>query len=215
MQAIADTVAASSSRFPDWWRAPARSARWPGDQGNCRSDQSAGAQRRHRGRARRASRGVALRSSPTRCASLPNARARRRVRSAASCRASAADTESAVHGMQAAAPVIASGVTQANSAADPAGHRTAGAGHARENAGAVTGDAEQTRRIEDIVSNVDEVMKRFRTDRECDQAVAALGGRSRAGVERDVLDGAALQDRRAWPAPCNRRATAIGRRSSH
>ncbi|HNC51873.1 MAG TPA: bacteriohemerythrin [Accumulibacter sp.] len=69
------------------------------------------------------------------------------------------DTESAVEGMQAAAPVISSGVAQANSAADTL--------HAIEQQAQDTlrkmqalsqATREQTRRIQDIVNNVDSVM---------------------------------------------------------
>ncbi|MEF8701560.1 MAG: bacteriohemerythrin [Candidatus Accumulibacter sp. UW26] len=70
------------------------------------------------------------------------------------------DTENAVHGMQAAAPVIASGVTQANSAAATLQAIEQQAQDSLEKMQALSrATQEQTRRIEDIVSNVDEVMK--------------------------------------------------------
>jgi methyl-accepting chemotaxis protein len=70
------------------------------------------------------------------------------------------DTESAVEGMQAAAPVIASGVTQANSAADTLHAIEEQAQDTLQKMQALSqATRDQTRRIEDIVSNVDEVMK--------------------------------------------------------
>jgi methyl-accepting chemotaxis protein len=121
------------------------------------------------------------------------------------------DTENAVDGMQAAAPVIASGVTQANSAAATLQAIEQQAQDSLEKMQALSrATQEQTRRIEDIVSNVDEVMKASGQTENVIRTVAALGGRPRAGVERHVLDGPALQDR--WIRPANRgRATAIGR----
>jgi methyl-accepting chemotaxis protein len=69
------------------------------------------------------------------------------------------DTESAVEGMQAAAPVIASGVTQANSAADTLHAIEEQAQDTLQKMQALSqATREQTQRIEDIVSNVDEVM---------------------------------------------------------
>lgn len=69
------------------------------------------------------------------------------------------DTESAVEGMQAAAPVIASGVTQANSAADTLYAIEEQAQDTLQKMKALSqATREQTQRIEDIVSNVDEVM---------------------------------------------------------
>ncbi len=69
------------------------------------------------------------------------------------------DTESAVEGMQAAAPVIASGVMQANSAADTLHAIEEQAQDTLQKMQALSqATRDQTRRIEDIVSNVDEVM---------------------------------------------------------
>ncbi|MCM8625227.1 bacteriohemerythrin [Accumulibacter sp.] len=69
------------------------------------------------------------------------------------------DTESAVEGMKAAAPVIASGVTQAKSAADTLHAIEEQARETLEKMQALSqATRDQTRRIEDIVSNVDEVM---------------------------------------------------------
>jgi methyl-accepting chemotaxis protein len=79
--------------------------------------------------------------------------------------------------MKAAAPVIASGVTQANSAADTLHAIEEQAQETLQKMQALSqATRDQTRRIEDIVSNVDEVMNASGTDRECDQAVAAVGG---------------------------------------
>lgn len=69
------------------------------------------------------------------------------------------DTESAVEGMQAAAPVITSGVTQANSAADTLRAIEEEALNTLQKMQALSqATRDQTQRIEDIVSNVDEVM---------------------------------------------------------
>jgi len=69
------------------------------------------------------------------------------------------DTESAVDGMKAAAPVIASGVTQANSAADTLHAIEQQAQDTLQKMQALSqATREQTRRIEEIVSNVDAVM---------------------------------------------------------
>ena len=69
------------------------------------------------------------------------------------------DTESAVEGMKAAAPVIASGVAQANSAADTLHAIEEQAQETLQKMQALSqATRDQTRRIEDIVSNVDEVM---------------------------------------------------------
>ena len=73
------------------------------------------------------------------------------------------DTESAVEGMKAAAPVIASGVTQANSAADTLHAIEEQAQDTLQKMQALSqATRDQTRRIEDIVSNVDEVMNASR-----------------------------------------------------
>lgn len=69
------------------------------------------------------------------------------------------DTESAVAGMQAAAPVIASGVTQANSAADTLRAIEEQAQDTLQKMNALSqATHEQTHRIEEIVGHVDEVM---------------------------------------------------------
>jgi hemerythrin-like metal-binding protein len=69
------------------------------------------------------------------------------------------DTESAVEGMRAAAPVIASGVTQANYAAETLHAIEEGAQDTLQKMQALSqATRDQTRRIEEIVSNVDEVM---------------------------------------------------------
>ena len=69
------------------------------------------------------------------------------------------DTESAVEGMQAAAPVIASGVTQANYAADTLHAIEEQAQDTLQKMQALSqATRDQTHRIEDIVNNVDEVM---------------------------------------------------------
>jgi len=71
-----------------------------------------------------------------------------------------ADTESAVAGMQAAAPVIASGVEQANSAAETLHAIEQQAQDTLQKMQALSqATREQTRRIGDIVGNVDAVMQ--------------------------------------------------------
>jgi methyl-accepting chemotaxis protein len=70
------------------------------------------------------------------------------------------DTESAVAGMRAAAPVIASGVTQANDAAETLHAIEDGAQDTLAKMQALSqATRDQTRRIEEIVSNVDAVMR--------------------------------------------------------
>jgi methyl-accepting chemotaxis protein len=113
------------------------------------------------------------------------------------------DTENAVDGMQAAAPVIASGVTQANSAAATLHAIEQQAQDTLEKMQALSrATQEQTRRIEDIVSNVDEVMKAsgqtenvigqsLRSAAELEQASSAMFSM----VQRFRIDGPAGEPR--------------------
>jgi methyl-accepting chemotaxis protein len=105
------------------------------------------------------------------------------------------DTESAVEGMRAAAPVIASGVTQANYAAETLHAIEEGAQDTLQKMQALSqATRDQTRRIEEIVSNVDEVMSASgQTENVIKQSLQSAADLE-AGVQRDVLDGAALQD---------------------
>jgi methyl-accepting chemotaxis protein len=198
MQAIADTVAVSSEQVSRLVASTGEiGTHGQGDQGNRRPDQPAGAQCGDRGRARRRT-GSRLRGRGRRGpqAGRANQQGDKRDRRA-SCRAYEPIPKVPSTGMQAAAPVIASGVTQANSAADTLRAIEEQAQDTLQKMNALSqATREQTHRIEDIVGHVDEVMTASGTDRECDQTVAAIGSRPGAGVQRDVLDGTALQYRR-------------------